>query len=164
MAHSMVTVDLVTLSVSASLTSELSAGELDGALFFGGNACSDKFAHLALEWGKTADLSNNFTDALHAIVRFTFAVGFTVFECVGASLRLSNDETLVQSDENASSLIHYLISENNKHSQIHLANTTPTLNSIYSVAYKTHGVLGFWGFGVLVIWVVGGSYTWFWPG
>ena len=65
--------------------------------------------HLALEGGKSGDLSHDFTDGPHAGMKASLTAGEVLLERIRVGLWFRDDVSLVQTDKN-STFLHHLIS------------------------------------------------------
>ena len=128
------------------------ASEADGLLLLDGITSLEHLNHLALEGSKSGNLLHDFSDGLNAGVLTALAARLVLLESVCGLLGLGHDVSLVQTDKN-STLLHHLISfkiiMHKRRIPPH-----PCFQALHPRHFKfpihTHGVLGFWGFGVLV--------------
>jgi hypothetical protein len=100
-------VDFVSLSLSSVVSTESSSGNLDGLLLLRGDTSTDHFHHLFLVGGETGDFTDDLPDESDSLAEGSLSAGSLSF--LGAHLRLSDDEALVQANEDSTSALHLSI-------------------------------------------------------
>ena len=86
---------------------ESSSGKLHGLLLFGGDTSTDHFHHLFLVGGEAGDLTDDLSDDSNSLAEGALSAGGLCL--LGAHLRLSHDEALVQANEDSSLALHLSI-------------------------------------------------------
>ena len=99
----------VALVLSATVLTELSAGESDGLLLLGRITGSEHLQHLALVWGESGNLVDDRSDGLDSLVEAALAEGELGLAVIWVLLWLSHDVTVVDSYKEACLLcFHHL--------------------------------------------------------
>ena len=90
---------------SSSVSSELLSGDLHSLLLLGGDSSSDELEHLLLKWGESSDLSDDLSNSLSSLGLLSLEGNWSLFPSLFSWS--SNDVTLVESNENAGSVVGF---------------------------------------------------------